>query len=583
MPASAFGGPAGPPGPAGPGNVLVGKPVDAVGTGDTGKALVYNNATGHWEPVDVATQVELAAAVAGLYNVKDYGAHGDGVTDDTTAIQAAITAAGSATYGGVVSVKPGVYLLTASLTVPANVAIVGFGNRLSLLKRAGAYGSVISVANDNVTLQDFAIDGGLSSFATNANHGVSVQNSNNFRARRIHLTNWQNSAILCQGTPAQTYRDNVIEDCTCDGGGAANNGFLIVNLDESGIRSCKARGIPGNPGYGAQLKNNCRWSFIEDCEAVSCTGGLVCGHDTAPGVLGSRITGGNIYACDGGLLLGDAINNVVTGVNIYMTTNVNDAVRLQQGSTNNVITGVVVHGVGASRSAVRFDDTSTDNVVTLDLLDAACATTAAFTVSADRNLVEVKKYGTSTPTHEVSSSSTGVANRVRRADDRRSLMEAALGEITGTYDRSLPTVAGLPTSQLPYYVPVYLRAGEVISNISLHVSAFTTGATNFYVGLYSAAGARLAVSADSAGSIASTGQKTIALSASYTVLDSGLYYVGILNNGGNFQFLRQASSTAAKVGAGSFPYAQDTNAASTTLPTTASMAAGTSAFWAALS
>lgn len=516
-------------------------------------------------------------------NVRDYGARGDGTTDDTNAIQAALTAAAAATNGGVVILGSGVYLLTASLVVSANVTLIGFGNRLCTLKRGGSYGSVISVNGDNVTLQDFSVDGGLSSFPTNANHGISVQNTNGFRARRLSLTNWLNTAILCQGTPAQTYRDNVIENCVCDGGGAANNGFLIGNLDESGIRGCKARQIPGSPGYGCQLKNNCRWSFIDDCVAISCVGGLVFGRDSSPGVLGSRITGGNAVSCDGGVLLGDAVNNSITGVSIYMTTNVNDALRFQQASTNNVVEGVVIHGVGASRAAVRFDDTSTDNMVTLNLVDAACAATAAFTVSADRNLVELKKYGTSTPSHEVSNTSTGTANRVRRAEDRRSLMDVALGDITGTFDRSLPTAAGVPTSQLPYYVPVYLRAGEVISNISLHVSAFTTGPTNFFVGLYSSIGTRLAVSADAFASITTTGQKTIALSAAYTVLDSGIYYIGILNNGGNFQLLRQASSTAAKIGTGAFPYAQDTSTTSTSLPSPATMTAGTSAFWAAVS
>lgn len=45
-----------------------------------------------------------------VYNVKDYGAVGNGVTDDTTAIQAAVNAAG--TPGGTVKFPPGTYLVS---------------------------------------------------------------------------------------------------------------------------------------------------------------------------------------------------------------------------------------------------------------------------------------------------------------------------------------------------------------------------------------------------------------------------------------------------------------------------------------
>jgi len=497
---------------------------------------------------------------------------------DTAALQAAIeTATGKELW-----LPGGTYYLNASLTLDvAGVSLRGAGMYQTTLTRAAAYGNVVGVSSDNVTVSDLAIDGGLASFAGSANHGISAQNVNHFLALRVKVTNYQNSAILCQGTPSQTYRDNIIEACLCDGTGGANNGFLIVNLDESGMRHCVARNCNGGggPGYGCQLKNGCRWCFIEDCEAYTCTGGLCFGRDSSPGVAQSRITGGVVQACDGGILCGDATDNTITGVTINMSTNVNDAIRFLNTSVGNVATGIVVRGVGASRSCVRCDDTSTDNTVTLDSVNCSGAA-ATFTCAntADRNLVYVKKY-VNTPAHEFSNTSTGTLNRLRRVDDRRTLYDTALGVVIQTFDRALPTAALAMTSQQPYYIPVYLQPGEVITNVTFHVSTLSVAPTNFYVGLYNSALTRLAVSNDLAASVTTTGQKTLAFTGSYVVLDSGVYYVGLLNNGGTLSPLGLAASTAGRIGSNPFTYAQDTSTTSTTLPAPGTIAAGTKAFW----
>jgi hypothetical protein len=58
-------------------------------------------------------------------NVKAYGAVGDGVTDDTTAIQAALNAA---LTGGIIFFPAGTYIITASLLFPGNIKIFGSGD-----------------------------------------------------------------------------------------------------------------------------------------------------------------------------------------------------------------------------------------------------------------------------------------------------------------------------------------------------------------------------------------------------------------------------------------------------------------------
>lgn len=81
-----------------------------------------------------------------LYNVRDYGATGDGTTDDTTAIQAAITAACAKQYGGpytqtspkgVVYFPAGKYAISSALTITAGfmgwLRIFGDGPRNSII------------------------------------------------------------------------------------------------------------------------------------------------------------------------------------------------------------------------------------------------------------------------------------------------------------------------------------------------------------------------------------------------------------------------------------------------------------------
>lgn len=84
----------------------------------------------------------LSLIPAIVYNVKQYGAIGDGATDDTTAINATITAA---VGGGVVYFPVGTYKTSASLIITADSIILRGAGLTSILKPAsGALFDVIS-------------------------------------------------------------------------------------------------------------------------------------------------------------------------------------------------------------------------------------------------------------------------------------------------------------------------------------------------------------------------------------------------------------------------------------------------------
>ncbi len=104
----------------------------------------------------------------GVFNVKDMGAVGDGSTDDSRSIQAAISAARTA-GGGVVYFPRGVYRCQATLTLPAQheVNLVGDGMNGSELRFStdlgrGAYAVTFDQPVTNFTkhvIRDMAITG----------------------------------------------------------------------------------------------------------------------------------------------------------------------------------------------------------------------------------------------------------------------------------------------------------------------------------------------------------------------------------------------------------------------------------------
>jgi hypothetical protein len=103
---------------------------------------------------DMSQIIDLAKTnlkyVAQVFNVQGYGAKGDGIADDTAAIQAAINAANTA-GGGVVHFPPGTYKTTAALIVKPNVIISGAGRHISLIYPSTASMTVFDLTQTTLT------------------------------------------------------------------------------------------------------------------------------------------------------------------------------------------------------------------------------------------------------------------------------------------------------------------------------------------------------------------------------------------------------------------------------------------------
>lgn len=103
----------------------------------------------------------LANRFGEVANVKDYGATGDGTTNDTTAISAAITAAGT---GGAVYFPEGVYIFNSVLTQLSGQRWFGAGRAVSILRLASSVTSIavcVTASNfaTDYSIEDMQIDG----------------------------------------------------------------------------------------------------------------------------------------------------------------------------------------------------------------------------------------------------------------------------------------------------------------------------------------------------------------------------------------------------------------------------------------
>ena len=96
-------------------------------------------------------------------SVKDFGAKGDGTTDDTVAINAALA---SLTSGGIVFMPAGTYKTTGSIVVGNNaVTLQGYGKQNTIIKPVGTFdaiqvnGTSFNSWADARSVRDLTIDG----------------------------------------------------------------------------------------------------------------------------------------------------------------------------------------------------------------------------------------------------------------------------------------------------------------------------------------------------------------------------------------------------------------------------------------
>lgn len=238
--------------------------VDNIDSGVTASQLSASNGSSLigfiQSGVGAATRT-VQSKLRDIVSVKDFGAVGDGVADDTVAIQAALDAS------SVVYMPKGVYMISAAINVPGQTRLYGDGINRTVIRATASGAKLSNTANrhDNIRLEDFQFDG------------------NNIAIVGITLGVPGSIGVLSASSADLLLRVNVAQ-CT-------NTGLVMNYCQYMLVSECIFNGTTG--GYGAYI-NECGHVSIQDCLFYSNTTGLFIGGDQYSTNPGGYSTSSNI-------------------------------------------------------------------------------------------------------------------------------------------------------------------------------------------------------------------------------------------------------------------------------------------------
>lgn len=463
------------------------------------------------------TAAEIAVDITPTYyqyepgDVRRYGAVGDGATDDTTAVQAAVAVG---VEGGIKVRIPGssaYYKITSSITVDGAVSIEGDGMLCTILRFWGCDGFVIAEGEESIRIQ------GMELFSLSATgvvdprayngivvQGISGNQSDFMNFRELYLRGWatclycnylwnstfdtihtinsnigirffgqcvSNSVVSCslvvnEGTASiQTVKDGavrgegltIVNTATASGShGISSDGFLSLNVANSVIDQATDVAISLSGVQALMLSNN--WIYGEDGGISIAALGLL--TSLSAQLVGNRIQ--TVSASSSPIVIGDLNADIsIIGGSLECPATGGYCLALTGAVTDISVIGTQLINNGsndsisvASGSTLRHNGLNGDVTISYAAAEAFTATLTGCTTS---------------PTGSVKYSVSG------------ELVTLQIPGITATSNTTAATLTGMPTALKP--ITAQVVTGITTNNGAEAVSRLEIG-TNGTITLY---------------------------------------------------------------------------------------------------
>jgi hypothetical protein len=154
----------------------------------------------------------IATMALGIeYNAKDNGAVGDGIADDTVAIQKTIDKAVGSSIPGIVYLPSGDYKITSPLVIKdSGIIFRGEGRNQTRIHVVGNVNGInVIETNSNIYLEAVVLrDFRIAPTSTNAGTGINITGMRHMSIERVWVGGWYNNTvgfekgIYCDSNPA---------------------------------------------------------------------------------------------------------------------------------------------------------------------------------------------------------------------------------------------------------------------------------------------------------------------------------------------------------------------------------------------